>query len=153
MKHHSIFAFVFLFVIALSGCGEKNPYDTIKASGKVTVDGAPMQGITVTFTSESGDGQIAFGSTDAQGKFVLSTPGAPHGSGALAGTYIPTFSKTETESQPPAATPEEQAQREPPKTIYLIPKEYENPKTCGINPVTVAKGQKNVFEFELKSSK
>lgn len=152
MKNKLSFLVAVSVVFFLFGCGPKNPFDTIKVSGTVTVDGKPTPGIKVTFNPESSDGQPGFATTDAQGRYTLSTPSAPHNSGAIAGKYIPTFSKTETEERPPAASPEEQANREPAKTIFLIPEKYGATSTCGIDPVTVEKGQTNVFDFELKTN-
>ena len=34
---------------------------------------------------------------------------------------------------------------------HLIPEKYGNPKTCDVAPVTVEKGKKNVFDFDLKN--
>ena len=137
-----------LFFSFLSGCGERTKLDVTAVRGTVTVDGQPMEGINIIFHPSDGGEIAAFGSTDAQGKYTLSSPSAPVGSGAVAGEYIPTFSKTETE-EPPASHPSHLPFDG--KVFHMIPEKYENPKTCGAAPVTVKKGKNNVFDFDLKS--
>lgn len=145
----ALFSALFLF----SGCSESNPFDTVQATGTVKVDGAPTEGVKVVF-HPTGDGNPGFATTDAQGKYVLSFPSAPAGAGVPVGTYQPTFSKMETEKREPTASPEEEFKKygnKPPKTIYHIPKKYSEPKNCGIEPVNIESGKKNVFDFELTS--
>ncbi len=146
-----ILAFAVLFV---AGCAEKNPNDTILVKGIVKVDGQPTQGVTVTFAPSVEGGQAAYGVTNDKGEFALTTTGSPVGTGALAGTYVPTFVKTETEKRPPTSSPEEELEKYkgvPAKVTYLVPQKYGNAKTCGMTPVTVAKGNKDPFNFELST--
>lgn len=120
----------------------------------MTVDGVPVHEVNVTFSPASGNGQPGFGSTDAKGRYHLSTAGAPFQSGALAGEYVPTFSKVQLEERPPAKSAEEQIARDsvsPPKTLHLIPERYGHRDTCGLDSVTIKKGEKNVFDFKLTS--
>ena len=46
-----------LFVLAASGCGA----GTAKVTGKVTLDGAPVENGTILFTPKDGKGQSATG--------------------------------------------------------------------------------------------
>ena len=71
-----------------AGCGSKGPkrYPT---GGTVTYKSQPVEGAVVSFRSESG--VIATGTTDAQGKFKLSTYG--HGEGAVPGKHQVTVTK------------------------------------------------------------
>jgi len=142
----TLFLLLLPFVLFLSGCGERTKLDVTAVRGTVTVDGRPMEGINVIFHPSDGGVITAFGSTDAQGKYTLSSPSAPVGSGAVPGEYIPTFSKTETE-QPPASHPPDEPFEG--KVTHLIPEKYENPKTCGIASVKVEKGKTNVVDFDL----
>ena len=137
-----------LFFSLLSGCGERTNLDVTAASGTVTVDGRPMEGINIIFRPSDGNEVPAFGSTGAQGEFKLSSPSAPVGSGAVAGEYIPTFSKTETEQPPPTFPPDEEFHG---KVTHLIPEKYGDGKTCGFAPVKVEKGKSNVFTFDLST--
>ena len=151
---HKHFFLLLLALPCLFGCGERLPFDVIVVTGTVTVDGQPMEGISITFIPLGDNGLAAFDVTDAQGRFRLSSPQAPVGSGAVPGEYAPTFSKMEVEEHPPTASPEE-AQRlygnAPPKITHLIPERYGNAKTSGIEPVKVEKGKKNAFSFDLST--
>ena len=156
MKKITILYLVLSFFVLpyLCGCGPANPLDTIAVTGTVTVDGQPMEGISVTFLPADGGAYGAFGSTDSKGKFKLSSPSAPVGSGAVAGEYIPVFSKTEMEQRPPTASPEEERRLYggvPAQVFHRIPEKYGDVKTCGFDPVKVEKGKKNVFSFDLSS--
>ena len=156
-------------LVMSAGCGEKNPFGTAKVTGTVLVDGAPLEGINVSFALVSGDGMSAGGLTDSNGKFTLTSGGAPVGSGAVPGEYNVTFFKAEYDA-PPTPPPKTNEKEEvdpatgrvrrslptgaplpPPKPIYLIPQKYEDPKTSGIEPVKVEAGKTNTFEFELSS--
>jgi hypothetical protein len=144
-----------LFVLPyVCGCGPSNPLDTIVVTGTVTVDGQPMEGIRITFIPMDGGAYGAFGTTDSRGRFRLSSPSAPVGSGAVAGEYIPVFSKVEVEERPPTDSPEEERilyGGAPPKVTHLIPEKYGDVKTGGFDPVTVEKGKKNEFTFDLST--
>ncbi|MDR1493366.1 MAG: hypothetical protein LBT05_11690, partial [Planctomycetaceae bacterium] len=77
---------------------------------------------------------------------------APVGSGAIAGEYRVTFSKTEIEgSDLNYEEYQKQIGDRPPKIIYLIPEKYNQAKTSGLKPVTVEQNGKNVFDFDLKT--
>jgi len=56
------------------GCGSTNP-ETIAVTGRVTCQGKPVAGLLVQFTpqGEGLPGKPAGGTTDADGKFSLST--------------------------------------------------------------------------------
>lgn len=73
-------------LVFLMGCGpSKSP-----VTGSVTLDGKPLPGATVVFTSEDGS-KVATGFSDDDGKFKLSYqngPGIPHG------TYKVTVNKS-----------------------------------------------------------
>lgn len=140
------------------GCTPSNPYGTVSVTGKVTVDGAPLEGVTVSFVPP-GDGMSAFGITDADGNYMLTTAGAPYGTGAVPGSYSATFSKTETAPVMTLAEYESlvasgNAPRQPPKPpepTYLIPQKFSDPKTAGFDPVEVKKGERNKFDFNLET--
>jgi len=147
------FFLLLLFVFScVSGCGERSKHDVTVVTGTVTVDGQPMGDINIIFHPIGGE-IVAFGSTDAQGKYRLSAPQAPVGAGAVPGEYAPTFSKTETEQRPAMTAEEEEKMygNTPPKVTHLIPEKYEDKKTCGVAPVKVEKGKTNVFDFQLST--
>lgn len=131
-----------LCLLVLSGCSEKNPFDTVKVKGNVLVDGAPLKEISVIFSPVAGD-QSASGLTDATGAFVLTVAGAPYGTGAMAGEYNVLFSKLEMVSQ---------GEGQVSKPKHIVPEKYGNAKTSGIASVKVEKGGKNEFNFELSTA-
>jgi hypothetical protein len=84
-----------LLLSFLSGCGA----GTSKVDGVVTLDGQPVSGATVVFTSEDG-ANTASGLTDDAGKFSLAYSGKPD---VPNGGYKVTVTKTAiVEGQSPA---------------------------------------------------
>ena len=83
---------------ALTGCGgsSDNP-DTAKVTGTVIYQGAPMPGALVTFSPLDDGGTPAFGTTNAQGGFTLSTFGFDDG--AVPGKYKVTVTKMQGTAQ------------------------------------------------------
>ena len=143
-----------LVIVAVAGCSEKNPFGTAKVTGNVMVDGSPMSEVTVSFQPVSGDGMTAVGLTDANGKFVLTTGGAPFGSGAVPGEYHVTFFKQVVPEKYKTSSPEEFMQKFGIMEIpyeHPVPLKYHSSKTSGVEPVSVEKSEKNNFEFLLKT--
>ncbi|MDR0705111.1 MAG: carboxypeptidase-like regulatory domain-containing protein [Planctomycetaceae bacterium] len=144
--------FVLVFMTLLTGCAKQSPYDTEFVSGKVLVDGEPMQGISIIFSPvHPNEGHAAGGITDAKGQYKLSTAGLDIGSGAVAGTYNVTFRKIEIVGNDLSMEEAEEKYPNGLPVIYHVPKKYENPKTAGIEPVLVEKKKKNVFDFNLST--
>ena len=67
----------------LAGCVDDS-LGTVPVTGVVELDGKPVEGATVVFKPD-GEGRAASGTTDAQGKFKLTTE--VNGDGALPGNY------------------------------------------------------------------
>ena len=133
------------------GCGPANPYGTVVVTGTVTVDGEPMEGVTVAFVPP-GEGLSAYGMTDTSGNFKLTTAGAPFGTGAVPGTYSVTFEKVTSSGEHVVAgeaTP--MSLSGPPEPTYHLPRKFGNPGTTGFDPVEVAARGKNHFEFNLET--
>jgi hypothetical protein len=81
----------------ICGCGGNGPH---AVQGVVLLDGAPLDGASVTFQPE-GAGQPAIGQTAADGTFKLSTV---DGTGAMPGSYRVLLSKVTgraVETRPP----------------------------------------------------
>ena len=136
------------------GCGgsNKNPYGAVYLEGTVTLDGSPMEGISVTLVPRDGD-LSAGGITDAAGKFTVTTGGSAAGTGAKPGEYDVTFYKVELTGQ---GLSYEEYQKQfgdkQPETVYLVPKKYESAKTSEIPPITVSSNKAdNKFDFALSS--
>jgi len=66
----------------LCGCGGERP---IKVSGKITINGEPVEGIKVQFVPVSGSGRPASGSTGKDGQFELTA--VENNDGAFPGDY------------------------------------------------------------------
>jgi len=79
MRRRASFVVLLVAILALTGCGGS----LSKVNGIVKLDGVPVEGATVTFTSEDGKSAYA-GFTDASGNFTLA---AGDKQGVPAGTY------------------------------------------------------------------
>ena len=137
-------------LLLLQGCSSGNALGTVNVTGTVTVDGTAMEEISITFIPRDSEGREAYGFTDAQGKFVLTIPGAEPGSGAIPGQYIVTFSK---DDDPLSRMTEEEIERltNRPNTVNLLPARYLDRTAPDIASVTVERGKQNTFAFELSS--
>jgi hypothetical protein len=127
----------------------------------VTLDGAPLAGATIIFRPLAG-GPIGAGTTDATGRYSMTTLGFKPGAGVLAGDYAVTirkFKSIEDELSPQPEDPEALARWQakaqqldaqwsaaggPP---LLTPKPYASEATSGLS-ATVAPGR-NAFDFAL----
>lgn len=85
-------AVVFAFLSVLTvGCSDGG-VDSVAVSGKVTLNGSPLEGVSVRFNPEAGgDGQFSQGITDSQGNYVLKDRRGREG--VAPGKYAVTFSK------------------------------------------------------------
>jgi len=142
-----------LGVLSLSGC-RSNAIPVESVRGTVTLDGVPMEGVSVVFTAKDGLSRPAVGRTDEKGKFEMITGGASR-NGVMAGEYTVTFSKyilvtpDGSEAKPFAFNPDGSAPEQPPLTKkYLVPEKYADTGNPLFDAV-VEKGKKNVYTFEL----
>src|SRR5690606_11332502 len=129
------FVALLLGVSLVAGCGGGKAKDQLGATvtGQVTFDGSPVDGATVTFQPADASKKGAFGRTDTEGNFTLSTSTATEG--VEPGEYHVTVTKFEIvpstgpqEGDPgytgnPRPTP-------PPKS--LLPEKYGNAKSSGL---------------------
>jgi len=96
----------FVAALAMTGCGSGDDHpDTANASGSVTYQGVPMPGALVTFSPLDEGGSPAFGTTNNQGQFTLSTFGFDDG--AVPGNYKVTVSKMQGTAQGDEGSTEE----------------------------------------------
>jgi len=147
---------------SLLGCEGSSGPAVEYVEGVVTLDGKPIEGVTVGFSpAKPGSGVPAVGTTDANGVFHLTTTsaGSKPGGGTEVGEYQVTFSKVKTSGGLSADVKpgdpgygEFGNTREPSKTEYLVPEKYGNPATSGIT-ASVAKGTNkgDKFKFDLTS--
>jgi hypothetical protein len=112
-----------------------------------------MEGVNVIFSPvNSSEGHTAGGTTDAKGKFKLTTGGLQAGRGAVPGKYNVLFEKSTNEGF--GLSPEEYNKRfsvTAPRTTYLLPRKYSAQSTSGIEPVSVEGSGKNDFAFALSA--
>ena len=142
-----------LVLISLAvGCNpsaDPNAPKTVPVTGTVTHKGQPVEGATVTLFAESGQGRGAIGTTDAQGKFTLTT--VSPGDGAMVGTYKVSVSKTVVEG---ALTEEESAayvakgQQPPSGTLKdYLPEKYKDLNASGLTAEVKAGGTELKFDL------
>lgn len=130
-----------------SGGREGDPNGRV-VTGTVTYKGNPVESANVTFLSANG---AAFGQTNAEGKFKLTTA---TGEKVSQGQYQVSIVKKE--SLPVAATPSSPDQYVPPDPNAppapapkdLLPAKYSDVKTSGLTAAVTADG-KNEFDFPL----
>ena len=124
--------------LSAGGCGGSGPRP-VQVKGRVTLDGQPLPGGTVTFFPEDVGGHQATAVTDSDGSFSLTTFST--GDGAIPGQYKILVkyqeASSEEEMQPNMAKPDIKAmmeksaklQREKAKRLpkYAVPAQYGNP--------------------------
>lgn len=132
----------------LAGCGGSDLPDTAPASGVVTLNGKPVEGAMVTFSGTAPKAHPASGTTDASGRFELSTYLTPQvtAQGAVPGDYQVSITKMEKGKVAKGATSADPKAYTPPKS--LLPARYANPKKSGLT-AAVKEGEANEFTFEL----
>jgi hypothetical protein len=132
---------------------------TFQVTGTVTLDGSPVEGAAVSFVPAPG-GTAAAGTTDASGKYTLTT--FEGGDGALPGEYSvkiakyeggPVATGTASEGDEGMMTAEYDAQAQGQETDdagpkNLLPEKYNDESTSELK-ATVTEGT-NSFDFVLE---
>ena len=126
-------------VVALAGCG--GGLERIPVSGTVTLDGKPVEGAAVVFAPAAG-GPAASGTTDAQGKFQLTTVNEP---GAVPGEHVVTITKQTMHGITEDGMPGPGGIR----IEWHVPQRYSNAKTSGLK--AAVRSDKREFTFSLTS--
>ncbi|MDO5553581.1 MAG: hypothetical protein Q4G68_07445 [Planctomycetia bacterium] len=153
MKKFNWFCMLIVSIIFAAGCG--NEHNLHFAQGTVLIDGKPEADVSVTFIpAESGTGLGAGGTTDTEGKFLLSSTLGKGGDGTQPGLYKVIFSKLAPEREPTEAE-KARFEKDPDDKVFiplidLLPAKYTSPKTTDIEAEITAGGP-NTFVFELKS--
>lgn len=137
-----------LLAASATGCGgKKNEGSGRPVTGKVTYNGQPVSGATVTFV---GVANSAFGMTDAEGNFKLRSS-----SGEIAplGDYQVTVTKTDAPPPAAAANPSDYRPPDPnapppPEPKDLLPAKYKQTTSSQLTASVMQSGQ-NFFEFKL----
>lgn len=144
-----------LSAVLVLGCGSGESLPTVPVTGTVTLNGAPVAGAAVAFApKDPAKGKPASGTTDASGKFKLTTYLSPTSSpeGAIPGDYQISVTKVEVPST--SMSPEDMAKgmagggtMKPPEN--LLPSRYANPAASGFT-ASVKSGGTNDFTFALE---
>lgn len=145
MKH--LIFYGFLLILLVAGCGKKGmPVQPVQ--GVVKVDGQTVRGVSVTFHPvDAASVEKAFGGTDANGNYKLTSTNGPPQGGALVGEYKVTASWPETEKLILLFKDPVHGDSYTPTYEEKLPKTYQNPATSGLT-ATVKKG-KNKIDFDL----
>lgn len=139
--------------VLAQGCRGNDVPETLPVSGTVTLDGKPVEGVSVGFYPKSG-GRPAMGRTDTHGRYTLSTFASQDG--AVPGGHSVVVSKVAVRRPAGAKTDAESESDqmgnpafERARTEYLIPQKYSMPMQSGLTAeVTPDCG---AIDFALKS--
>lgn len=150
------FFVVCLVAFVAVGCGEGS--NLLPASGTVTYQGKPVEGALVSFLGEGN--LLGSGTTDAAGKYTISTNGKP---GATPGKNQVAITKQSGTGSAPQARPKSSTMPSPEeiqkmqaemkssmsgaKVEHLLPVKYADPAQSGFT-ADVAAG-KATFDFTL----
>ena len=146
---------VSLFSLAgLVGCGSGPEVDTVPVTGKVTLDGEPVEGATVDFVPDIPKGRSAVGRTDRHGAYTLMT--VEPGDGALPGSYRIRVRKTSDSTAPITHANQEEASGRASnmsrrsEVTHELPAKYANKDESGLKAEVTADGGNN-FPLKLTS--
>lgn len=135
----------------LVGCGGSDAPQLAKVSGTVSYQGKPVTRATVTFLVPKSP--IASGTTDAEGKFTLTTggnPGVALGSATVGIVKYATSGEDKTKMTPAdMAKMAEKSKMAKTKPKAEIPAKYANPESSTLTATISEDETKNVFKFEL----
>lgn len=144
---------VILMLIANAGCSgaPADEPNLVPATGTVLYNNKPVSGANITFIVDKAP--IATGSTDADGKFSLTTggrPGAPLGNAKVSISKVSATQENLTSMTPQdMANMAAQGQKAIGTTVEEIPSKYNSPEKSGLVATLDEDGSKNVFEFRL----
>lgn len=133
--------------VAAAGCS-KGPYETAPVSGRVTLNGKPVEKIAVMFQPVAPKGSMnpgpgSFGITDADGRYSLKVIGTDE-PGAVVGMH-----KVRIEPYTEPGDPSDDRPRKPPKLAVPIPRRYNQMEAILEFDVTPKGSDK--ADFDLKS--
>lgn len=138
--------------VALAGCGSSElpapkPSALVPVTGKVQIDGQPLEGAVVIFSPNSTGGFSALGYTDSTGKYDAETrSGSDIQPGAAPGSYrvmVSRFLKPDGTPLDPSEPPAMSAARE------SIPMQYSSPTDSKLRATIGSSG--GTFDFNLKT--
>jgi len=132
----------------MTGC-DSGKLATVRVSGTVTFDGAPLDGATVTFTPKTeGQGHPAYGITDVNGRYQLQTFLGAANAGTTPGDYLVFVTKREQSEGSGVSGAPTAGSSAPPPPKSLIPERYGKAETSELT-ATVENKKDNVIHFDL----
>jgi len=137
----------FLLMLPLFlGCGNARLPGLVPASGIVTLNGEPIEGVTIVFAplSPSGDARTATALSGAGGKFIVST--LDHNDGIMPGDYrVSVSKKTGVGGVDTAISGDERvAVQDSRQTIDYLPAKYSSGNTSDSSVSIPASGNRNI---------
>lgn len=158
----SLFLVVCLSPMMTAGCGSEAETpdfvsQMVPATGKVTLDGQPLEGVVVMFLlpERATAGELATGVTDADGNYALSTmvPGrsVENSQGAVPGQYRVILTKLVMPDGSPVPPETSDAEAEALGARQLLPPQYSDPTRTTLT-ATVQRGP-SVNDFDLTSGR
>jgi hypothetical protein len=145
MKHFLILFFI-LFPL-LSGCNKNSTVETQLVEGMINLDGIPLTNANITFHPTTGEGEIASGYSNEQGKFTISSQNGSSGQGAIKGEYAVTVSKIDAKFI--SANSKSNPESGETITVQLVPSIYQDKMKTPLK--TNVKQGKNSITLELNS--
>jgi hypothetical protein len=135
-----------LLVPMFVGCGGgADQPDTVPVSGTITVEGKPLEGAQVSFLGE-GASRAAMGTTDAAGKYQLTT--FEENDGAIVGKHTVSITKSRDTSGASAENPDASYDELMGGGGAPKPKEGEFTSKSGLDATVTADGP-NEIDFDL----
>lgn len=148
LKNHLLLPSVALSALFLTGCGA-GYIDTVPVEGTIKYKGEIVDGAKIMFSPVDDKGQPAYGTSDANGKYVIQTMQGRIGAGTTPGEYKVTINKSvdvptgKTRPRPEGGTEPILEGKE------FLPKEYKFTSSTPLTK-TVEAGKTNVIDFDLK---
>ncbi len=136
-----------LAIFMIVGCGGETANPLASASGVVTLDGKPIEGVSILLIPKEGtsSGRISYGLTDAEGRFELRV--SPDQSGAIIGSHwvqLEKLTQQDGSPIPPGSSPEEVA------AMNQLPQAYSDAGSTPISAEIPESGTSNLA-FDLSS--
>ena len=156
-------AFLALGIVFAVGCAKEKGYK--KVTGKVTMDGQPLEGASLMFWPQATDGESGGGKTGADGTFSVTSSGSQKGdTGLLPGDYKVTIRKYADIDDPDQKafeageiTYDELQERKAKKGAYskasaaelLTPQKFARDDSTPLTVTVSSDSKQNVFDFNL----
>ncbi len=135
-------ASLLLLAVLTAGCGGETGPKLAETAGVVTYKGKPLADANVTFMPASGP--AAYGSTDANGAYELSTTGDKGAMVGPARVVITAFEMLDEEKPEEKLTAADLKKMNTPR----IPPKFGNPETSGLT-ADIKPDVRNEFNFDL----